>query len=333
MSVDANPGLGMLGASLRHRGEDLLGRLDEIEAFARTGRTCEYSTPCMGRKAELVNTQPLVQASTIRLVIADVDGTLVTHDKVLTARAISSVSRLREANVLFAITSGRPPKGMKMLVDALDLSEPISAFNGGVVINMDYSVVASHCVSSDLAAEVIRLMGEHGLDVWLYSDTDWYVRDPNAPHVAREQWTVKFPPMVVSDFEAHLEHVVKIVGVSDDLPAVARCEMEMQAWGGARISAERSQPYYLDVTHPNANKGEVVLMLSKLLSIPPEQIATIGDMPNDVLMFHKSGVSIAMGNASTEVQKAATYVTTSNEEEGFANAMERFVLRESSQAR
>jgi Cof subfamily protein (haloacid dehalogenase superfamily) len=287
----------------------------------------------LGRKAELVNTQPLVQASTIRLVIADVDGTLVTHDKVLTARAISSVSRLREANVLFAITSGRPPKGMKMLVDALDLSEPISAFNGGVVINMDYSVVASHCVSSDLAAEVIRLMGEHGLDVWLYSDTDWYVRNPNAPHVAREQWTVKFPPMVVSDFEAHLEHVVKIVGVSDDLPAVARCEMEMQAWGGARISAERSQPYYLDVTHPNANKGEVVLMLSKLLSIPPEQIATIGDMPNDVLMFHKSGVSIAMGNASTEVQKAATYVTTSNEEEGFANAMERFVLRESSQAR
>jgi Cof subfamily protein (haloacid dehalogenase superfamily) len=287
----------------------------------------------LGRKAELVNTQPTVPASTIRLVIADVDGTLVTHDKVLTARAISSVARLREANVLFAITSGRPPKGMKMLVDALDLSEPISAFNGGVVINVDYSVVASHCVTSDLAAEVIRLIGEHGLDVWLYSDTDWYVRDPNAPHVAREQWTVKFPPMVVSDFEAHLEHVVKIVGVSDDLPAVARCEMEMQAWGGARISAERSQPYYLDVTHPNANKGEVVLMLSKLLSIPPEQIATIGDMPNDVLMFHKSGVSIAMGNASTEVQKAATYVTTSNEEEGFANAMERFVLRESSQAR
>ena len=280
-----------------------------------------------------MNTQPLVQASTIRLVIADVDGTLVTHDKVLTARAISSVSRLREANVLFAITSGRPPKGMKMLVDALDLSEPISAFNGGMVINPDYSVVASHCVSSDLAAEVIRLIGEHGLDVWLYSDTDWYVRDPNAPHVAREQWTVKFPPMVVSDFEAHQEHVVKIVGVSDDLPAVARCEMEMQAWGGARISAERSQPYYLDVTHPNANKGEVVLMLSKLLSIPPEQIATIGDMPNDVLMFHKSGVSIAMGNASMEVQKAATYVTTSNEEEGFANAMERFVLGESSQAR
>jgi len=276
-----------------------------------------------------VNTNPSVSASTIRLVIADVDGTLVTQDKVLTARAISSVARLREANVLFTITSGRPPKGMKMLVDALDLSEPIAAFNGGVVINPDYSVIASHLLSSDVAAEVIRLIGEHGLNVWLYSDTDWYIRDPSAPHVAREQWTVKFPPTVVSDFEAHLDHVAKIVGVSDNLPAVARCEQEMQAWGGTRISAERSQPYYLDVTHPDANKGEVVLMLSQLLAIPSEQIATIGDMPNDVLMFQKSGVSIAMGNASEDVQKAATYVTTSNEEEGFANAMERFVLRES----
>jgi Cof subfamily protein (haloacid dehalogenase superfamily) len=282
---------------------------------------------------ELVNIQSPVPASTIRLVIADVDGTLVTQDKVLTARAISSVARLREASILFTLTSGRPPKGMKMLVDALHMSEPISAFNGGVVINADGSVIASHCVTSDLAAEVIRFIGEHGLDVWLYSTTEWYVRDSTAPHVAREQWTVQFPPVVVSDFGAHLEQVVKIVGVSDDLQAVVRCEKEMQVWGGARISAERSQPYYLDVTHPDANKGEVVHMLSQLLAIPPEQIATIGDMPNDVLMFTKSGMSIAMGNASTEVQQAATYVTTSNEEEGFANAMERFVLRGSSQAR
>lgn len=81
------------------------------------------------------------------------------------------------------------------------------------------------------------------------------------------------------------------------------------------------------MTHPGATKGFVVLMLSKLLDIPTEAIATIGDMPNDMLMFEKSGMSIAMGNASAEVQKAATYVTTSSEDEGFANAMERFVLR------
>ena len=272
-----------------------------------------------------MTTQPSVSIA-VRLVLADVDGTLVTNDKELTARAIESISHLRDANILFTITSGRPPKGMKMFIDALRLSEPIFAFNGGVVFNSVYSVTASHLVPTDVAVDVLQFIREHGLDTWLYTETDWYVRDPNAPHVAREQWTVKFPPTVVPDFGPHLEHAVKIVGVSDDLEAVARCEKDMQAWGGTRISAERSQPYYLDVTNVNANKGEVVRMLSQLLAIPPAQIATIGDQSNDVLMFEQSGVSIAMGNASQEVQHAATYVTTSNEEEGFANAMGRFVL-------
>ena len=162
----------------------------------------------------------------------------------------------------------------------------------------------------------------------MYSDRDWLVHDANAPHVAREQWTVKFAPMVVPDFNSHLQRVAKVVGVSDDFAAVARCEADVQRESGDQASAARSQPYYLDVTHPDANKGHVVIVLSEALSIPSAQIATIGDMPNDVLMFQKSGLSIAMGNASPEVQKQAQCVTTSNEEEGFANAMEVFVLGE-----
>ena len=274
-------------------------------------------------------TLPAVTPRPIRLVIADVDGTLVTHEKVLTERAINAVARLREAQILFAITSGRPPKGSAMINDALHLTTPISGFNGGVVVNPDYSFLSGHLLSADVAKEVIQKIREHGLDAWLYTDTDWYVMDASAPHVAREQWTVKFAPIVTSDFDAHLEHVVKIVGVSDDLEAVARCEKDLQAWGGKHISAERSQPYYLDVTHPHATKGFVVMMLSGMLKVPAVHIATIGDMPNDVLMFEKSGMSIAMGNASEEVQKAATYVTTSCDDEGFANAMNWFVLRTS----
>jgi hydroxymethylpyrimidine pyrophosphatase-like HAD family hydrolase len=153
------------------------------------------------------------------------------------------------------------------------------------------------------------------------------VRDVKAPHVAREQWTVKFPPTVGPKFDGLLEKVAKVVGVSDDLDAVQRCEKDTQDACGDQASAARSQPYYLDVTHPKANKGEVVLAMSELLNIPVEEIATIGDMPNDVLMFRKSGISIAMGNASPEVQKSATYVSTSNEQEGFAEAMEKFVLQ------
>lgn len=267
-------------------------------------------------------------AQPIRMVIADVDGTLVTQEKVLTERAANAVSHLRQAGIEFSITSGRPPRGMAMLIDPLKLSQPMAAFNGGVLIQPDLkTVVDQKLLPPGVPEMVIKAIGDHGLDVWVYTDTGWFVRDPGAPHVAREQWTVKFPPTVVKTFAGLLGRVAKIVGVGDDYDRVAKCEKDVQQAGGEHISAARSQPYYLDVTHPQANKGGVVLAMSKLLNIPAAEIATIGDMPNDVLMFEKSGVSIAMGNASREVQATATYVTTTNEDEGFAKAIEEFVLK------
>jgi Cof subfamily protein (haloacid dehalogenase superfamily) len=266
-------------------------------------------------------------AQPVRVVIADVDGTLVTQDKVLTKRAAEAVLRLHEAGIQFGVTSGRPPHGMAMLIDPLKLTQPLAAFNGGVLIQPDLkTVVSQNFLPAEIAEKVITAIETHGLDVWVYTDTEWCVRDLSGPHVDREQWTVKFAPTVVKTFAGLLGRVAKIVGVSNDYDSVARCEKDVQQAGGEHVSAARSQPYYLDVTHPHANKGQVVLTISQLLNIPVEAIATIGDMPNDVLMFEKSGVSIAMGNASPEVQASATYVTSSNEDEGFANAMEKFVL-------
>src|SRR6266446_6848197 len=266
-------------------------------------------------------------ARPIRMVIADVEGTLVTQEKVLTKRAVEAVLRLHEAGIQFSVTSGRPPRGMAMLSDPLKLTLHLAAFNGGVLIKPDLKTVADQkFLPAGAPEKVIEAVEKHGLDVWVYTDIDWFVRDANAPHVAREQWTVKFPPTVVKTFAGLLGRVAKIVGVSDDLERVAKCEKDVQQAGGTHISAARSQPYYLDVTHPEANKGEVVLSLSRLLNIPTAEIATIGDMPNDVLMFKKSGMSIVMGNASPEVQAAATCVTSTNEDEGFAKGIEKFVL-------
>jgi Cof subfamily protein (haloacid dehalogenase superfamily) len=265
-------------------------------------------------------------ASKISLVLADVDGTLVTAEKVLTPRAVAAVKALQTAGIAFAITSGRPPRGMAMLIGPLDLRTPIAGFNGGIFVKPDMTIMEDHVLAADAATRVLEIILQHGMDVWVYSGKDWLVRDPNAPHVAREQWTVKFAPTIVENFEGVLGGAVKIVGVSDDLDLVARCEKDAQAALGANASAARSQPYYLDVTHPDANKGTVVTTLSKLLSIPANEIATMGDMPNDVLMFRKSGLSIAMGNASPEVQAQANVVTDSYDNEGFAKAIERFIL-------
>ena len=120
---------------------------------------------------------------------------------------------------------------------------------------------------------------------------------------------------------------MKIVGISDDLNLVADCEKMAQRTLGRAASAARSQPYHLDVTHPEANKGTVVTTLSKFLDIRPDQIAAIAHMSNDVFMFRKSGLSIAMGNSTDEVKVQASAVTDGNENEGFAKAVRKFSLR------
>lgn len=267
-----------------------------------------------------------VRQPSVRLLLSDVDGTLVTSEKTLTARSIEAVQRLHGAGILFAITSGRPPRGMAMLVEPLRLASPIAAFNGGLVVEPDLEVVDEHTIPDELLAPIVELIESFGLDVWVYSGADWLVRDPDGAHVAREASTVQFEPEVVASYDG-VTSVAKVVGVGDDHDAVERASTAAQDAFGDHVSASRSQPYYLDVTHPQANKGAVVTYLAARYDVHPEQIATIGDMPNDVLMFAHSGLSIAMGQSDREVQRAARRVTASNDDEGFAEAVECFILR------
>jgi Cof subfamily protein (haloacid dehalogenase superfamily) len=265
-------------------------------------------------------------STSIRLLLADVDGTLLTPDKVLTERAIAAVQRLRQAGILFAITSGRPPRGMSMLVEPLHLETPIAAFNGGLWARPDMSIIEQRVIPEAIVAPAIQLLQSARLSVWVYRGADWLVPDLLGPHVDREAQTVRFAPTLVDSFDHLSQGVAKIVGVSDDHEAVAAAVEVTRERFGDQVSASQSQPYYLDITHPQANKGEVVRHLARTYGTAEEEIATIGDMPNDVLMFAHSGLSIAMGNSGREVHRCARQVTTSNQEEGFATAVERFIL-------
>jgi Cof subfamily protein (haloacid dehalogenase superfamily)/HAD superfamily hydrolase (TIGR01509 family) len=263
----------------------------------------------------------------IKLLIADVDGTLVNRAKTLTPRTCEAVARLREKGIDFTITSGRPPRGMAPLVGPLKLTAPMAAFNGAMYIKPDLKTVLAQRTIAKAAAKVaIDYLLDAGLDVWIYQGSDWFIRNPQAPRVAREGANVGFAPVVISDLHAVIDSPIKIVGVSEDHPKVARAEAELSARLGADASAARSQPYYLDITHPEANKGMVVREASRLLQLPLEQIATIGDMPNDIPMLKAAGMGIAMGNAGEEVRRFARHVTRSNDEEGFAHAVDSFIL-------
>lgn len=263
----------------------------------------------------------------IKLLLSDVDGTLVNHAKALTPAAVAAAKSLRDAGIRLALTSGRPPRGMRMLVQPLELTTTLAGFNGGVFVEPDMAVRKVHLLDPAVAREALDAVLKAGLDAWVYTQDEWFVRALDAPHVAHESQTVQFEAKVVTDFtDAQLADCAKIVGVSDDHARVAAGERAAQSALGARASATRSQPYYLDITHPQANKGDAVVTLAELMGVSMAETAVLGDSNNDLSMFAKSPFSIAMGNASDSVKKQARFVTAANDAEGFAEALERYFL-------
>jgi hypothetical protein len=213
-----------------------------------------------------------------------------------------------------------------MLFKPLGITTPVGGFNGGVLATPDLAVIAEHLLSPEIARRAVEMLNARGAQVWIFSGQDWLVRHSDEPYVALEERTVGFAPTIVEAFGLALDTTAKIVGVSKNFELLEQCERDVRAVLADQASVARSQPYYLDITHPLANKGVALSEIAKLLGVPLAEIAAIGDGGNDVAMFERSGLSIAMGNASLEVQRAADFVTDSNSEDGFANAIERFIL-------
>jgi len=262
----------------------------------------------------------------ILLLISDVDGTLLTPDKLLTPPAIDVVRRLGESGIGFTIVSSRPPRGLAPIVEQLDVTLPFAAFNGGSLVAPSLTLVEAHRLPREAARAMLALLSARGVDAWAYADGDWRVRDPTAAWVPRERRALGYGPTRVDNFDDVIGRIDKLVGVSDDPALLASVEAEARQLLGATVTINRSQTYALDITHPKANKGEAVRSLCRRIGVDPRRTAVIGDMINDVAMFAEAGLSIAMGNATAEVKAQADATTDTNESDGFAKAVRRFVL-------
>jgi Cof subfamily protein (haloacid dehalogenase superfamily) len=268
----------------------------------------------------------------IALVVSDVDGTLLTKDKTLTDGAMRAVRKLHDAGIGFTITSSRPIIGMRFLIEPLQLALPLGAFNGSCIVDPQLNLIEQHLIPAAAAQRAIEALDENGADIWLFTSDLWLTRNANGEYVPHEKRAIRADPTIVTEFTPYLASACKIVGASADAQMLQRCEIAMQEALGAQATAVRSQSYYLDITPPGCNKGTFVQAMAKRLGISTNAVATIGDMQNDLAMFRTSGTSFAMGNATDDVKKVATHVTASNEDEGFAKAIE-MILKENDSAR
>jgi Cof subfamily protein (haloacid dehalogenase superfamily) len=258
----------------------------------------------------------------IALVVSDVDGTLLTKDKILTDKTARAVRQLEDTGVAFTIVSSRPTIGMRFLVEPLRLTIPLGSFNGSSICDPQMNPIEQHLIPTSTVQKTLEVLKQFGVDIWLFTNDKWLTTNSNGEYNPFEKRTIKTDPVIVDDLSPYLSAACKIVGSSSDAELLKRCEAAVQAAVGNQATAARSQSYYLDITPPGFNKGTFVKAMAARLGISTDAVATVGDMHNDVAMFRTSGMSIAMGNATDEIKQQATHATTSNADEGFAGAMD-----------
>ena len=261
----------------------------------------------------------------IRLVVSDVDGTLVDKQKQLTPATIAAVAKLRDAGIPFPIISARPRSGMMPIAEALKIDAPMGAFNGGTIFRRDGIVLRRHLIDGYVVRAMFDLAGDAPVGRWLFADDRWYVDTDAGPHVASERVASNQAPVITADFTPFLDRVDKLTFVSDDpgrLDVIRRCASAL----GARATIAKSQTYYLDVTALEANKGEGIARLAEAMDTPLSAVAAIGDQANDIPMFARAGLSIAMGQGPAEVRATADVTTSGNDADGVAHAIMEIIL-------
>lgn len=262
----------------------------------------------------------------IRLVVSDVDGTLVDKQKQITPATQAAVERLQAAGVAFTIISARPMSGIAPLLATLQLDEEVAAFNGGILFRRDGTVINRTLIDAEVAEGVMAMAEGQAVDSWVFADDVWYATDPDGPHTASERRASAQEPTTVADFSALLGRIDKITFVSDDEEALHALYERMHAAYGERATIAQSQTYYLDVTALAANKGDGIAALAQAYGVSLADTVAIGDQNNDLPMLARAGLSIAMGNAPAGVKAAAQEVTRANDEDGVAHAIETIIL-------
>lgn len=264
-------------------------------------------------------------AERISAVIADIDGTLLRPDKSLSPATHDAVRALQKAGIPFSLASARPPRGLLGYIDALSLTAPLAAYNGGNIVSPTLEVLASHPIPPEVAKSAIAMLEARGVHPWVFTRGEWHIQYPDGDYVDLEERTIGYPPTIVREFD-DLSAVDKILGASADFAHLREVDREMNEALGDVLTIGRSQDYYLDITHPDANKGNAVRGIAAQLGVPLNEVAVLGDMSNDLPMFRQAGLAIAMGQASDEVKGQAHAFTLSNAKDGVAAAIHQLIL-------
>lgn len=266
----------------------------------------------------------------IKLIVADLDDTLLNPDARLSAENKRVIGEALKRGVSFTIATGRMFQAAAPFARQLGLSpeQPLICYSGALIKRLSGEVLYTRSLPTELAAAVADYGQSRGWTVNLYYNDELYVGSWNR-QVEQYLELVQVDAKIVGDLAAFIrrgnKELSKILIINDPRETVERIE-EIRSFVGPQVQIARSRPKLIEITNSSAHKGKALLWLAEFMGLAAAEILAIGDSNNDQTMLEAAGIGIAMGNAPPEIKKAADFKTGTNYEDGVAQAILKHVF-------
>ncbi len=265
-----------------------------------------------------------------KVLVLDMDGTLLSPQNEITPRTKSALIRTQENGIRLVLASGRPTYGMTAQANELQLDKHhgcILSYNGGQIIDWQTKEVLH---KAELPSEVLPYLymsaKTNGMSILSYRGDTIITENPEDKYVQEEATLVKMPVEKVDNFLAATTHPLPKCLIVGEASRLEILEQEMKAHLQGKIGVFRSAPFFLELVSPGIDKALSLAVLLDKLGISVDELVAVGDGFNDLTMIQYAGLGVAMANAQEVVKAAADYITLSNAEDGVAHVVEKFLL-------
>lgn len=266
-----------------------------------------------------------------KLIALDMDGTLLTTDKKISEKNEAAIKAAEEKGVKIVLASGRPLKGLTRYLEELDLlkdEDYVLSFNGGLVQNARTQEIISKVSlkGSDLK-NIYEISKKLNINIHAFSAKDGLIT-PKMSQYTEHEAKLNGIGVQIRDFNKveDEEDIIKVMMIDPQEildPAIEQLPSKVYE----KYNVFKSAPFFLEFTHKEVDKGLGLQKLGEHLGIKREEIIACGDAGNDLSMVKFAGLGVAMGNATPDVKEAANFITMSNDEDGIANVIEKFILK------
>ncbi|NLL47290.1 MAG: HAD family phosphatase [Firmicutes bacterium] len=268
----------------------------------------------------------------IKLIASDVDDTLLCRNAQVSAKNQDAIRQAVEAGITFTLATGRMFQATVPFAKSLGLApeQPLICYNGALIRRVSGEVIYEQPLPADVSSLVVEYGQSRGWTINAYFDDELYVSTLNQEVIDyAEHVRVKVTPVgdLLKFIEDGPKKLSKLMIISEPQDTLERIE-ELRPLVGDRCQLLRSRPKFIEITNREAHKGNALLWLAKSLGLDASQVLAIGDSQNDLTMIQMAGVGVAVANAGQEVQAAADHVVARHEEDGVAQAIFDFALKQ-----